>query len=53
VNNYTGYYRFGNNFLILALSNYQTNMKTIYALLVGIDNYPPPVPKLGGAVKDK
>ena len=27
-------------------------MKTIYALLVGIDNYPPPVPKLGGAVKD-
>lgn len=27
-------------------------MKTIYALLVGIDNYPAPVPKLGGAVKD-
>lgn len=27
-------------------------MKAIYALLVGIDNYNPPVPKLGGAKKD-
>ncbi len=27
-------------------------MKPIYALLVGIDNYPAPLPKLGGSVKD-
>ena len=27
-------------------------MKTIYALLVGIDDYPPPVPKLRGCVND-
>ncbi|MEO5583718.1 MAG: caspase family protein, partial [Saprospiraceae bacterium] len=27
-------------------------MKTIYALLVGVDNYPPPTPKLGGAKND-
>ncbi len=27
-------------------------MKNIYALLVGIDNYPPPTPKLGGAKSD-
>ena len=27
-------------------------MKTIYALLIGIDDYPPPIPKLGGCVND-
>src|SRR4051812_31182855 len=27
-------------------------MKTIYSLLVGIDDYPPPVPKLRGCVND-
>ncbi len=27
-------------------------MKTVYALLVGIDDYPPPVPKLKGCIND-
>src|SRR5262249_13311028 len=27
-------------------------MKTFYALLVGIDDYPPPLPKLRGCIND-
>ena len=27
-------------------------MKTTYALLVGINTYPPPIPELGGCIKD-